>query len=155
MSSAKINPIFKFFLIFQHQNPRSQISQIDELTWWETIDLIKMRPDPVMIIIFLIKRKKQRLWQVWEKSVCLNEWLSFFTWQFNYYVSFFFGWGIYLLSGIIHKPRGQLRGEGVNQMTVLKYKPYLVKVTTKGGQKYPKICPRGLWMTPSFTLEHS
>ena len=64
MSSAKINPIFKFFLIFQHQNPRSQISQIDELTWWETIDLIKMRPDPVMIIIFLIKRKNN----VYDKS---------------------------------------------------------------------------------------
>ena len=33
-----------------------------------------------------------------------------------------------------HKPRGQLGGErGVSQMTILLHKPYLVKVTTKGG----------------------
>ena len=44
--------------------------------------------------------------------------------------------------GDIHKPRGQLRGEGgVSQMTILLHKPYLVKVTIKGGggQKYPKM----------------
>ena len=39
-------------------------------------------------------------------------------------------------------------------MTILLNKPYLVKVTTKGeeGQKYPKIWPRGLWMTPISRL---
>ena len=38
--------------------------------------------------------------------------------------------------GDIHKPRGQLRGEGgVSQMTILLHKPYLAKVTTKGGVK--------------------
>ena len=45
------------------------------------------------------------------------------------------------LLGGIHKPRGQLRGEGVSEMTILLHKPYLVKVTTKGGvggQKSPK-----------------
>ena len=40
--------------------------------------------------------------------------------------------------GVIHKPRGQLRGEGVSQMTILLHKPYLVKVTKKGGPKIPK-----------------
>ena len=53
----------------------------------------------------------------------------------------------------IHKPRWQCSwgGRGVSQMTILLHKPYLVKVTTKGegGQKYPKIWPRGLWMTPN------
>ena len=33
-------------------------------------------------------------------------------------------------------------------MTILLHKPYLVKVTTKGVSKIPKIWPRGLWMTP-------
>ena len=33
-------------------------------------------------------------------------------------------------------------------MTILLHKPYLVKVTAKGGQKCPKMWPRGLWMTP-------
>ena len=37
-------------------------------------------------------------------------------------------------------------GRGVSQETVLWHKSYLVKVTTKGGQKYPNFCPRGLWM---------
>ena len=35
---------------------------------------------------------------------------------------------------VIHKPRGQLRGawgRGVGQITILLYKPYLVKVTTE------------------------
>ena len=43
--------------------------------------------------------------------------------------------------GVIHKPRGQLRGMGVSQMTILLHKPYLVKVTTKGGggSKIPEI----------------
>ena len=37
-------------------------------------------------------------------------------------------------------------------MTILSHKPYLVKVTTKGGggQKYPKFWPRCLWMTPNY-----
>ena len=35
-------------------------------------------------------------------------------------------------SGVIHKPRGQLRGEGDSQMTIFLHKPYLVKVTMKG-----------------------
>ena len=45
-------------------------------------------------------------------------------------------------------------GRGTSQMTILYRKPYLVKVTTKGGggQKYTKNLPRGLWMTPSFIL---
>ena len=38
----------------------------------------------------------------------------------------------YCLGGI-HKPRGQLRGVGVSQMTILLLKPYFVKVTKKGG----------------------
>ena len=35
-------------------------------------------------------------------------------------------------------------------MTILLHKSYLVKVTMmgEGGQKYPKIGPRGLWITP-------
>ena len=34
------------------------------------------------------------------------------------------------LFGVIHKPRGQLMGEGISQMTnSLHSKPYLVKVT--------------------------
>ena len=38
------------------------------------------------------------------------------------------------LFGAIHKPRGQLSGTGgVSQMVILLHKPYLVKVTTKGG----------------------
>ena len=38
------------------------------------------------------------------------------------------------LFGAIHKPRGQLSGTGgVSQMAILLHKPYLVKVTTKGG----------------------
>ena len=41
-------------------------------------------------------------------------------------------------------------GRGVNQMSILLHKPYLVKGSTKGerGQKYPKTCLYGLWMTP-------
>ena len=34
--------------------------------------------------------------------------------------------------GDFHKARGQLRGEGISQMTILLHKLYLVKVTTKG-----------------------
>ena len=34
--------------------------------------------------------------------------------------------------GDIHKPRGQFL-KGVSQMTILLHKPYLLKVTTKGG----------------------
>ena len=36
-------------------------------------------------------------------------------------------------------------------MTILLYKLYLVKVSTKGweeDQSYSKICPRGLWIAP-------
>ena len=40
--------------------------------------------------------------------------------------------------GDIYKSRGQLRGSGVTQMTILLNKPYLVKVTTRGS-KIPKI----------------
>ena len=49
----------------------------------------------------------------------------------------------------MHKPCEHLRGRGVNQMTILLQKPFLINVTTKGegGQKYPKFWPRGLWMT--------
>ena len=42
---------------------------------------------------------------------------------------------IKILIGVIHIPRGQMRGEGVSQMTILLHKPYLVKVTTKGESK--------------------
>ena len=38
----------------------------------------------------------------------------------------------------IHKPRGQLRREGVTQMTILLFKSYLVKVSTKSVVKNPK-----------------
>ena len=48
------------------------------------------------------------------------------------------------------------RGRGVCQMTILYYKPYLLKLTTnmggRGGQKYLKIWPRGLWMAPKGPL---
>ena len=39
----------------------------------------------------------------------------------------------------IHKPRGQLKGGGVSQMTILLHKPYLINVKKKEGKKYPKI----------------
>ena len=38
------------------------------------------------------------------------------TWSNNIY---------FLNFGVIHKPRGQLRGMGVSQMTTLLHKPYL------------------------------
>ena len=38
------------------------------------------------------------------------------------------GW----LLGVIHNPRGQLRGEGVSQITILLDKSYFVKLTTQG-----------------------
>ena len=48
-----------------------------------------------------------------------------------------------ILEGVIHKPRGQLRGRGFGQISILLHKPYFVKVTTKeeggGGVKIPKI----------------
>ena len=34
--------------------------------------------------------------------------------------------------GVIHKQRGQLKGRGLNQMTILLHKPYFLNVTTKG-----------------------
>ena len=40
--------------------------------------------------------------------------------------------------GDIHKPRGQLRGWGVSQMTILLHKPYLVKVS-KNTQKFDHV----------------
>ena len=44
-------------------------------------------------------------------------------------------------------------GEGDSQMTILLFKPYFVKVTTKGGgSKYPKILPCGLCMTPKGNM---
>ena len=52
--------------------------------------------------------------------------------------------------GGIHKPCGHYRGRGIYQMSILLHKPYLVKLSTKGGKvsKCPKICPHGLWMNP-------
>ena len=54
-------------------------------------------------------------------------------------------WIRVLILGVIHKPRGQLKGEGggaggLSQMTILLHKHYFVKVTTKGGggSKIPK-----------------
>ena len=38
----------------------------------------------------------------------------------------------------IHKPRGQLRGEGVSKITILLHKPCLVKVTMKGVKNIQK-----------------
>ena len=35
-------------------------------------------------------------------------------------------------------------------MSTLLNKSYLVKVSTKGGQKYPKFCLRGLYTAPNF-----
>ena len=50
----------------------------------------------------------------------------------------------------IHKPRGQLMGEGVSQMTILILKPYLIKVAmkregVKNTQNFDHVV---LWMTP-------
>ena len=44
-----------------------------------------------------------------------------------------------VLLWVIHKPFGQLRGRGFSLMTILLHKPYLVKVTTKGGGGGSKI----------------
>ena len=59
------------------------------------------------------------------------------------------------------KPREQLRGRGVCQMTILLHKSYLVKVTKKGGQKYPKNLttwfmndPRYVFMSQLSQLSH-
>ena len=51
---------------------------------------------------------------------------------------------------VIHKPCGEFRGEGVNQMTILLHKPYIVKVATmgEGESKKSKKLPRDLWITP-------
>ena len=56
------------------------------------------------------------------------------------YKLFALGYATCFVIGVTHKPRGQLRGRGVSRTTILLHKPYLVKVTTKGGggQKYPK-----------------
>ena len=49
---------------------------------------------------------------------------------------------------VINKPRGQLKGMGVNQMTTLLHKPYLLKVSTKGGGKIPKKCVHVVYRWP-------
>ena len=53
------------------------------------------------------------------------------------------------MSGGVYKPRGQIMGEGVAQMTKT-HNSYLVKVSTYGGggQNCPKFCPRGLYTPP-------
>ena len=43
------------------------------------------------------------------------------------------------IRGHTYKPRGQLRGRGVSQMSILLQMPYLVKVTTKGDEGVSKI----------------
>ena len=50
----------------------------------------------------------------------------------------------------VYKPRRQVRGRGVAQISTLLNKSYFVKVSTKGGggQKCPKFCLRGLYTTP-------
>ena len=56
--------------------------------------------------------------------------------------------------GTANKPRLQVRGEGVAQMSTLLNKTYLVKVSTAyeggGGRKYSKFCLRGLYTAPFF-----
>ena len=44
--------------------------------------------------------------------------------------------------GTVYKPRRQVRGRGVAEMSTLLNKSYLVKVSTKGGggSKCPKFC---------------
>ena len=52
----------------------------------------------------------------------------------------------------MYKPRRQVRGEGVAQMSTLFYKGYLVKSVYEGGgggQKCPKFCLRGLYTAPN------
>ena len=48
-----------------------------------------------------------------------------------------------LSSGVIDKPRGQLR-RGVLQMTILLNKVYFVKLSTKG-EEGSKVCPYNLY----------
>ena len=54
-----------------------------------------------------------------------------------------------MMLGGIHNPREKIKGK-VSQMTKLLNEHYLAKLSKKGeaGQKYPIICPRGLWMAP-------
>ena len=61
-----------------------------------------------------------------------------------------------IMVGVIHKPRGQLRGRGISKMTILLHKPYLVKLTMKWeGVKNTQKLPRGLWMTPGTQVMES
>ena len=46
-----------------------------------------------------------------------------------------------------------MKGEGAAQMSTLLNKSYLVKVSTKGGQKCPKFCLRGLYTVPNRTAQ--
>ena len=64
------------------------------------------------------------------------------VYQANAYITFGFGAALHRsaksnnsLLGVIHKPCGQLNGDGdFSQMTILIHKPYLVKVAAKGGR---------------------
>ena len=63
-----------------------------------------------------------------------------------------YGLGTFSPRGI-HKLREKLRGNG-NQKTTQLHKAYLIGITFhewgRGGSKYQKICPRGLWMAPQY-----
>ena len=51
--------------------------------------------------------------------------------------------------GVIHKPRGKLREDGRGLANILYHKPYLVKVTTKGGGGV-KNTQKGMWSKKSM-----
>ena len=59
--------------------------------------------------------------------------------------------------GGVYKPRGQMRGKGVAQMTTTLNNSYQVKVSTYlhrgGGQNCTKFCPRGLYTAPRAGAE--
>ena len=50
---------------------------------------------------------------------------------------------LFAVLGGIHKPCGWT-WQGGCQMSILLHKPYLVKLSTKGSKKCPKICPHGI-----------
>ena len=50
--------------------------------------------------------------------------------------------------GVIHKPRGQLRGEERVSQMIHFITEVLFSKMGRRGQKYPKLWPHGLWMTP-------
>ena len=56
---------------------------------------------------------------------------------------------IHFWYGVIHKPRGQLKGEGFSQMTILLDKAKVTTYRGRVGQIYPKFM--NLWMTPTAT----